>query len=600
VNGALVIDGARQVRALLTAVVMGAALLVAAQLGGARSSAPAAAIPASALTPASSGSGLSEATGALDPRIGRLAAGTRVQAIVQFQAGVPVSAARALVARAGGQVFAQLHIIPALAVRLTAGQARRLAADPAVHAVSLNATIRGSSAGFDPLRRLVDGGLGSAYDLSSGATALWRWGLTGRGIGVAVIDTGIDGQLPDFAAPSGGSRVIATAVTNPSARTVLDTYGHGTDVAGIIAGNGNLLSSSDPLRGRYSGVAPDANLISIKASDDTGAATVLNVIYGLQFAVDHAAQYNIRVVNLSLDAATPQSYTTDPLDAAAESAWMHGLVVVAAAGNRGSAPGAVSYAPANDPYVITVGATDAHGGIDPAADTIAPFSSRGVTQDGFAKPDVTAPGAHIISVLAPGSAFATLCPGCAIGGEYIKTSGTSMAAPVVSGLIADLLQAHGDLTPDEVKAIVTDPAAFSNPATRELSGFRALWVHPSAPANQGLTPNSLISDAAGNVDPSASSWSASSWSASSWSAATGALAAGFAASSWSCTCSGAGTQPVGTSASSWSASSWSASSWSVLEPLVSDPETVPTNSPAWRAITDAGSTWQSDGTGGDR
>jgi serine protease AprX len=595
VNGALVIDGARQVRVLLTAVVVGAATLVALSFGGARSGGPAPATPGSAIiSPSGAGSGPSATGDALDPRLGRLAGATRVQAIVQFQAGVSAAAARALVARVGGQVFAQLHIIPALAVRLTAGQARRLAADPAVHAVSLNATIRGSSAGFDLARRLVNGALASTSDVSWVGSALWRWGLTGTGIGVAVIDTGVDGQLPVFAAPSGGSRVIATAVTNPSAHTVLDTYGHGTDVAGIIAGNGNLLSSSDPLRGRYSGAAPDANLISIKASDDTGAATVLNVIYGLQFAVDHAAQYNIRVVNLSLDAATAQSYTTDPLDAAAESAWMHGLVVVAAAGNRGGAPDAVSYAPANDPYVITVGATEAHGNNDPLDDAVAAFSSRGITQDGFAKPDVTAPGAHIVSVLAPNSAFATLCPGCAIGGEYIKTSGTSMAAPVVSGLIADLLQARPDLTPDQVKAIVTDPAAFSNPAIRELDGFRALWVHPSTPANQGLTPNSLIADAAGNVDPAASSWSASSWSA-----ATGDLAAGFAASSWSCTCSGAGTQPVGTSASSWSASSWSASSWSVLEPLVSDPQTVATNSPAWRSITDAASAWQDEGNGGN-
>ena len=227
---------------------------------------------------------------------------------------------------------------------------------------------------------------------------------------MAVIDTGIDGDLPDFRDASGKSRVIATAVTNPNANTVMDTYGHGTHVAGIIAGNSDYRSHSDPLRGKFAGVAPDANLISVKVSDDSGNATVLDVIYGLQFAVDHQKTYNIRVVNMSLDSTTPQSYKLDPLDAAVESAWFHGLVVVVAAGNRGTAPDAVQYAPANDPYVVTVGAVDGNGTITPRDDVIASWSSRGTTQDGFDKPDVNAPGAHIVSVLAPNSTFASSVP----------------------------------------------------------------------------------------------------------------------------------------------------------------------------------------------
>src|SRR5205807_5948655 len=180
-----------------------------------------------------------------------------------------------------------------------------------------------------------------------------------------------------------GSRVVETAVTNPNATTPADLYGHGTDVAGIIAGNGLNRASSDPLDGQYIGVAPNANLISIKASDDQGNATVLDVIYGLQFAVDHQSDYNIRVVNLSLDSTTPQSYKTDPLDAAAEAAWFHGIVVVAAAGNRGTADDAVQYAPANDPFVITVGAVDENGTPTTVDDTVPSWSSRGVTQDGL-------------------------------------------------------------------------------------------------------------------------------------------------------------------------------------------------------------------------
>ena len=218
-----------------------------------------------------------------------------------------------------------------------------------------------------------------------------------------------------------------------------DRYGHGTHVAGILAGNGLNRSATDPLRGKYIGIAPDASLISVKASDDDGAATVLDVIYGLQFVVEHQADYNIRVVNLSLESSQPQSYKTDPLDAAVEAAWLHGIVVVAAAGNRGTAPDAVGYAPGNDPFAISVGAVDDQGTKPQKDDKIPAWTSHGTTQDGLVKPDVLAPGAHIVAPLAPGSMFATLCPTCITDDEYIRAGGTSMAAPVVAGLVADLL-----------------------------------------------------------------------------------------------------------------------------------------------------------------
>ena len=218
---------------------------------------------------------------------------------------------------------------------------------------------------------------------------------TGKGVGVAVIDTGIAGGLADFRNGDGsGSRIVASAVTNPDATTAEDTYGHGTHVAGLLAGDSSARGADDPLRGRYAGTAPDASLVSIKASDDHGDASVLDVIYGIEFAVEHKDEFNIRVLNLSLESTVAESYRTDPLDAAVEAAWFQGIVVVTAAGNRGSDSDAVDYAPGNDPYAISVGAVDDQGTKQTKDDLRADWSSRGTTQDGYAKPDLYAPGAH--------------------------------------------------------------------------------------------------------------------------------------------------------------------------------------------------------------
>ena len=514
---------------------------------------------------ASSGSAPAAGSSApLDPRIATLAAhqpGSMLQAIVQFNATVTPAKAQSDAAQVHGRVIGNLPIIHGLALSLTAAQARSLATNPDVHAVSLNTTVTSESLPFHMMGQgLPASQLQTTYDQTLGVLPLWQFGVTGTGVGVAVVDTGVDGALPDFASKDhSSSRVVASAVANADATTATDSYGHGTDVAGIIAGNGDNRSPGDPLRGKYVGVAPNANLISVKVSDETGKATVLDVIYGLQFAVEHQSEFNIRVINLSLDSTTPQSYKTDPLDAAVETAWMHGIVVVAAAGNRGNVPGAVQYSPANDPYVITVGGVDENGSGNPANDAIASWSSLGTTQDGFQKPDVYAPGAHIVSVLAPNSDFATSCPTCIIGnGQYIQTSGTSMAAPMISGLVADLLQIHPNWTPDQVKGALTSPSVTENSSFQEPNAVKAalLWNPPLA--DQGLTPNTLVSATTGNVN-----YNLSSWSLSSWSRAKGPLRAGFALSSWSCkdctASSGADADP--------SLGSWSLGSWSTVEPL---------------------------------
>jgi serine protease AprX len=485
----------------------------------------------------------------------RLAAnhpGRSVEAIVQFENGVSPSNAHKLVRANGGRVTGELPIINGLAARMTAARANRLAHLDGVRVVSLNAGVKktGLVSGIDTSL------LQTSYPDSVQAPRAWST-ATGKGVGVAVVDTGIAGTLPDFRTSQSNStsRVVATVATNPYATGDNDSYGHGTHVAGIIAGNGNNRPSNDSLKGDYVGVAPDANLISVKVADEKGDATLLDVIYGLQFAVDNKDAYNIRVINLSLESTQAQSYKTDPLDAAAEAAWFSGIVVVAAAGNRGTADDAVDYAPGNDPYVISVGGVDDQGTKNTLDDAIASWSSRGTTQDGFANPDVLAPGAHIVSNLAPKSAFTSMCPSCIVDGQYIRAGGTSMAAPMVAGAVADMLQTRPGLTPNQVKAAVL--ANGRNVLASSLDEVSANGLVsgsiPTTNPNAGLTPNTMIDPKTGGIDYSRSSWSRSSWSRSSWSRSS------WSRSSWSCNCSTTSSGSIDPARSSWSRSSWSTS-----------------------------------------
>ena len=452
-----------------------------------------------------------------------------------------------------GQPGVDLHIINGFSARLSAAAARRLAASPLVHAASLNAVIRETT-----LSNPTPWTLATSFDQATGASRLW-YRSTGAGIGVAVIDTGIAGDLPDFQTSQGSSnsRVVASAVVDPNATSARDTYGHGTAVAGLVAGNGWYRDSNDSLVGQYAGTAPDANLISVKVADDSGEATTLDAIYGLQFAVDHRDDYNIRVVNLSFRSTSAESYTTDPLDAAVEQAWLQGMTVVAAAGNLGNAPDAVSYAPGNDPYVITVGASDNRGTASTWDDVQASWSSRGTTQDGISKPDVLAPGAHIVTTLAPGSSFASDCPTCVIGGAYFQLSGTSLAAPIVSGIAADLLAAHPGWTPAMVKGAIVSTATPLSDGSSEIRALAAdLASRGQLSSDQNLTPNNLIDPDTNKID-----YNAASWSAASWSTAADPLAASWSAASWSCVgCSSTGAGDVSPSAASWSNVGW-ATTW---------------------------------------
>jgi serine protease AprX len=450
---------------------------------------------------------------------------------------------RALVRAAHGRVVGALRIIRGLAVRLPHGARARLAHDAPIAAISVNAPIRSQDEAVDVSK------LATAYPAAVRAPKAWP-AATGQGVGVAVIDTGVDGGLPDFQGSDGASRVVASVVTDPDATTANDTYGHGTHVAGIIAGDGTRRPADDPEAGRYIGIAPEADLVAIKASDDAGGGTILDAIYGLQFAVDHQADYNIRVVNLSFASTVAESYRTDPLDAAVESAYFHGILVVAAAGNRGAADDAVDYAPGNDPFALTVGASDDQGTAWQGDDALADWSSRGVTQDGFAKPDVLAPGAHILSTLAPGSAFAELCPDCIVDGGYIRLGGTSMAAPVASGIAALMFEAHPGWTPDQVKSTLMVTARTVSRGVPEANAG-AVGQPPSSGANAGVTPNVLVDPQGGQID-----YSRSSWGRSSWGAAPEGLIADWARSSWGCACPATSAGGLESTRSSWGSATW--------------------------------------------
>ena len=484
-------------------------------------------------------------------------AASRVEVIVQMDAGSAPAAGKAAVRAAGGKVTGELPIINGFAAELSSGAADRLADADGVKAVTVDNAVKPQGVS---LSRLA-----TAYGASVDAPQVWNNPIsevTGKGVGVAVIDTGIAGQLPDFrsySSSSAPSRVIASAVTNPDARTPGDAYGHGTHVAGIIAGNGWDRSYTDPLRGKYMGIAPDANLISVKVSDDQGEASVLDVIYGLQFVVDNKAAYNIRVVNLSLESTAVGSYKTDPLNAAVESAWFKGIVVVTAAGNRGSAENAVSRAPGNDPYVITVGAYDDQASNADGDDSRPAWSSRGITADGFAKPEIHAPGSGIVSTLAPGSQFAAMCPTCIVDGQMIRAGGTSMAAPMISGTVALLLQYYPQLKPDQVKGMLVRNARLINdryPAVEAYKTLEAAYYGRTAPiSTAGLTPNAIVDPVTGEID-----YTRSSWSRSSWSSASDGLTADFARSSWSrSSWSSVDSSGMDVTRSSWSRSSWSTS-----------------------------------------
>jgi serine protease AprX len=363
-----------------------------------------------------------------------------------------------------------------------------------------------------------------------GVQNVWSMGLQGDGLSVAVIDSGISKDT-DFSGntsqnlmasiiasnipiDANGGRILRQMSFNANSNTVNDIYGHGTHVAGIIGGGG------DDSGGVYAGIAPLVNLISLKVNDGTGLAYESDVVAALQWVYDNKSAYNIRVVNLSLNTTTEQSYNVSPLDAACEILWFNGIVVVASAGNRtpvsNSGYNTANAAPANDPFIITVGASDEKGTPDRADDSLGLYSSSGTTSNGFVKPDIIAPGTNIYSVLSKSSSWSTDYPARLNStGEYFRLSGTSMAAPMVTGAIALLLQDEPNLTPDQVKYRLTHTGST-------LGGYPYLDVYAvvtgttTQSANTGLYASQLLSSGSEPIAWNSVGWNSVGWNSVGW------------------------------------------------------------------------------------
>jgi serine protease AprX len=444
-----------------------------------------------------------------------------------------------------------LGLINGVAVTVPAAQLKKLQGIPGL-VVTPDATMERSGS--------VTYASSQIWPYESGNSKLWAGDAalySGKLPAIAIVDSGIQQGRSDF-----GNRVIANVDMSTIAgnTSVDDQSGHGTFVAGMAAGAAPDLA----------GAAPTAPLVNVKVMDAQGEALTSDVIAACQWILNNKNTYNIRVANFSLHSSYGTNSYRDPLDQAVEKLWFNGITVVAAAGNYGisnTTPSGVLYSPGNDPFVITVGAVDLGGTSHANDDQAAPWSAWGYTEDGFYKPEISAPGRYVVGPIPAGSYITTMKPGNMVGTDRIQLSGTSFAAPVVAGTVAEILARHPSWTPDMVKGALMKTARavhIGNPRSAglgELTADRAAallgtppnpnlvldqFVKTGVNGNAGLSFDSMswASTAQANMSWNSMSWTSQSWSDMSWTDQS------WASMSWT--------------DMSWSSMSWTDMSWTDL------------------------------------
>jgi serine protease AprX len=460
-----------------------------------------------------------------------------------------------------------------VAAQLTGAQIVELAGQKRILTITPDSKIRLSGA---------NGGFSSNQDWVSAASAADVWSGTLRPPAIAIVDSGVQACRADFSDTGAGcnTRVVAkVTMTNLLPNSSGDGRGHGTLVAGLAAGS----------RDGYAGTAPTAPIVSIDVMDDNGMAVTSDVIAAADWILANKSRYNIRVANLSLQSTVSGSFMYDPLNKAVEKLWFNGVVVVVAAGNYGvdGLPTSVAYAPGNDPFVITVGAADLNGTpTNRGDDFAAPWSAFGYTLDGFAKPDIGAPGRVLIGPVQPTATMPLEHPERVTAGGYMWMSGTSFAAPIVSGAAAQLLAKYPNWTPDQVKGALMLTARPTAAGTalgvgevniKGAYGFDYSTLTPATPPNPNAALNQYVTaDGTGalafdsaswsNAATADASWNSASWNQASWNQASWASAswnqASWASASWNqASWSSASWNAASWAAASWAAASWNAASW---------------------------------------
>lgn len=508
--------------------------------------------------------------------------------VIVREVSAATDAAENAVETLGGMVQRPLRIIGGFSAKLPSTAVETLRRLPGIMSVTPDAVVHLEQveSTYDPK---ADPGSLTNTNNSIKTADFWRGGFTGRGVDVAVIDSGV--------APVRGLDTAGKVVNGPDLSVesqadnlrYLDTFGHGTHIAGIIAGRDpNVIAGREYSdSASFIGVAPDARIVSVKVANAVGGTDVSQVIAALDWVVQHRHTdgLNIRVVNLSFGTDSVQPYTIDPLAYAAEVAWRKGLVVVVSAGNRDFGDARLND-PAYDPYVLAIGANDTRGTFDVGDDVVPSWSARG---DGARNPDLVAPGKSVVSLRVPNSHIDLVHPEGRVNDRFFRGSGTSQAAAVVSGAAALLLQQRPSLTPDQVKYILTSTASRL-PATDLVAqgagmlnlrgAFKAptptysqTWQTSSGTGSLDAARGSLRLTApdgavlSGEYDLMGTAWDGIGWSAASWNETSwqggnwngiGWSGIGWSGAGWS----GIGWSGIGWSGAGWSGAGWSGAGWS--------------------------------------